>query len=84
MNYFHIQLHPNNAIGVENVKRILEKAIIGVGSGNSDAAAFKSQPNIGDVVEVYVHGEKVKAKIIEIQEIRERYMKYPLIAYKRI
>lgn len=52
MNYFHIQLHPNNAIGVENVKRILEKAIIGVGSGNSDAAAFKSQPNIGDVVVV--------------------------------
>ena len=52
MNFFHIQLHPNNAIGVENVKRILEKAIIGVGSGNSDAGAFKSQPNIGDVVVV--------------------------------
>ncbi len=53
MKFFHIQLHPDRAIGVETIKRILnEKAVIGVGSSNSDAGAFKNQPNIGDVVVV--------------------------------
>lgn len=53
INYFHIQLRPDKAIGSETVERILrEKAVIGVGSTNSDANAFRNQPTIGDIVVV--------------------------------
>lgn len=53
INYFHIQLRPDKAIGSETVERILrEKAVIGVHSTNSDANAFRNRPSIGDIVVV--------------------------------
>lgn len=53
MRYFHIQLRPDRAIGVDTVKAILkEKGVIGVGSTNQDASAFRNQPHIGDIVVV--------------------------------
>lgn len=53
MNFFHMQLHPDKPIGVDAIKNILEKkGVVGVGSGNDAAGAFKSQPKLGDIIVV--------------------------------
>lgn len=53
MRFFHIQLRPDKPIGIDTVKAILnKKKVIGVGSDNQDANAFKNQPQIGDIVVV--------------------------------
>ena len=54
MNYWHMQLHPNNQSSMpeEKIKKLLkEKKVIGLGDdGLSDANDFRKRMQIGDVV----------------------------------
>lgn len=56
MNYWHMQLEPGEKLGIEKIKEILNKNLIGMGDweentdGNAQQTSFQKRMNIGDIV----------------------------------
>ena len=56
MNYWHMQLEPDEELGIEKIKEILNKNLIGMGDweekkdGNPQQTSFQKRMNIGDIV----------------------------------
>ena len=56
MNYWHMQLEPDEKLGIDKIKEILNKNLIGMGvweekkDGNPQQTSFQKRMNIGDIV----------------------------------
>lgn len=71
MNYWHIQLHPNERLSNNDILFMLKRKVIGMGvswqNNEKDAEApkvFQNQVNIGDVV--LVRNGKTPIALVEI------------------
>lgn len=73
VNYWHIQLHPNERLDIETIKSILtEKKVIGIGvswedkNGNpaGDTESFRDNMKVGDVV--MVRNGKTPVALVEV------------------